>query len=71
MIYDIATKRILDKSKESILHRFLGIAPSDILNVLDLSEETVSIRRSDYPLYITLKNGQEFIVLIEIQTLFE
>ncbi|HGE71486.1 TPA: hypothetical protein ENX78_11655 [Candidatus Poribacteria bacterium] len=71
MIYDVATKRIIDKSKESILHRFLGIKTSDILNILELPEETVNIRRSDYPLYVSLKDGQEFIVLIEIQTLFE
>jgi len=68
MIYDIATKRIIDKSKESILRRFLGI--HDILAITDLPEETVSLRRSDCPLHVSLRDGKEQIVLIEVQTFF-
>jgi len=56
--------------KESILHRFLGVDSDSIELLEELPEETTSLRRSDFPLHVVLKNGEEMIVLLEIQTVF-
>ncbi|MGQ9609744.1 MAG: hypothetical protein ACUVWN_10590, partial [bacterium] len=71
MKYDIAAKVALDFGKESILQEFAGIMPKDILYLEELPEETVSLKRSDFPLRVTLQNGNEIIVLIEVQTEFD
>ncbi len=70
MKYDVAAKVILDISKEAILRRFLEMDLSDIQRLEELPEETFSLRRSDFPLHVFLKDGGEVIVLIEIQTIF-
>jgi hypothetical protein len=70
MKYDAASKVILDISKEAILRRFLNFG-SDIIYTEKLPEETVSLKRSDFPLRVILKDGRNIIVLIEIQTIFD
>lgn len=70
MKYDVAAKVILDMSKEAILRRFLKMDPSTIQQIEELPEETFSLRRSDFPLHVFLKDGGEVIVLLEIQTVF-
>ncbi len=71
MEYDIAAKVALDTSKEEILRRYLSIEPKDIEILEELPQETVSLRRSDFPLRVRTKEGAELIVLIDIQTVFE
>jgi len=71
MKYDVASKTILNLGKEAILRKFLDINPSSIQFLEELPEETVSVRRSDFPLHVVQKDGQEMIVLIEIQTVFD
>jgi len=70
MKYDIASKVIVDMGKKAILREFLGIEYEDVKLLEELPEETVSLRRSDFPLRVVLENGQEKIVLLEIQTEF-
>jgi len=70
MKYDIAAKVAVDIGKEAILRRFLKMEPGSIQLMEELPEETVSLRRSDFPLHVVLKDGQEVIVLLEIQTVF-
>lgn len=70
MKYDIASKVIIEASKEAILRKFLGLEPSVIEKAEELPEETFSLMRSDYHLRIAYDNGQEAIVIIEIQTRF-
>jgi predicted transposase YdaD len=70
MKYDIAAKVIVDMGKEVILRRFLKMDPGSIQLLEELPEETVSLRRSDFPLHVVLKDGKEIIVLVEIQTHF-
>lgn len=70
MKYDITAKRIVDIGKEQILKEFIGIESEDIQLLEELSEETVSIRRSDFPLKVVFKDGCEKIILLEIQTEF-
>jgi hypothetical protein len=70
MQYDIASKVVVDIGRKAILKRFLNIESEDSQFIEQLPEETVSLRRSDFPLYVSLKDGQDLIVLIEIQTEF-
>lgn len=58
-------------AKESILRRFLDMDPDVIEFIEELPQETTSLRRSDFPLHVIKKDGNEVIVLIEIQTDFE
>lgn len=71
MKYDVASKVTIDMGKEVILRRFLGIEPDSIQLLEELPEETVSLRRSDFPLHVVLKDGKEIIILVEIQTDFD
>ena len=70
MKYDVASKVVVDTGKEAILRRFLNIEPDSIQLIEELPEETVSLKRSDFPLHVVLKDGREVIVLLEIQTVF-
>jgi predicted transposase YdaD len=70
MKYDIAAKVIISNAIESILTKFLGIDFSLVEEIREIPEETVSLKRSDFPFQITRKNGQKEIVLLEIQTTF-
>lgn len=70
MQYDITAKVVVERAREAILRRFLRMEPDTIQLIEALPEETVSLKRSDFPLKVTLKNGQEVIVLLEIQTVF-
>ena len=70
MKYDVAAKVVVDLGKEAILHRFLGIDSDNIQLLEELPVETVSLRRSDFPLHVVLKSGEERIILLEIQTDF-
>jgi len=70
MIYDVAAKVVIDTSKEAILRRFLEIELESVELIEELPQEIVSLKRSDFPLLVIQKDGQESIVLIEIQTVF-
>lgn len=71
MKYDIAAKVVIENGKEAILRKFLKMDPGDVEIIEQLPEETASLRRSDFPLLVTLKDGQKTIVLIEVQTEFD
>jgi hypothetical protein len=70
MKFDIAAKVVIEKSKYLILSEFLNIESESTQLLEELPEETVSLRRSDFPLRVKQKTGKETIVLIEIQTVF-
>jgi len=71
MQYDIASKVVIGMGKEAILRRFLDMDPETIELIEEIPQETTSLRRSDFPMHVTFKNGQEIIVLLEIQTDFD
>lgn len=58
-------------SEELILRKFLGMETRSIQLLESLPGEIVSIRRSNFPLRVVLKEGQEVIVLVEIQIDFD
>jgi hypothetical protein len=71
MKYDVAAKVVIETGKEVILQRFLGLNADNIQLIEQLPEETPSLKRSDFPMRVVLKDGHEVIVLVEIQTEFD
>ena len=67
MQYDIAAKVIVEMGKETLLRHFLHIEPISAVLIEELPQETVSLRRSDFPLRVRDQNGEERIVLLEFQ----
>ena len=68
MRYDVASKVIVDLAKEEILSVFLGMKVERAELITALPEETPSLRRSDYALWVQTTDGEELIVLLEFQT---
>jgi len=68
MRYDVATKVVVEHGKEAILRELVGIEAVEAELIEELPQETVSLRRSDYPLRVRDREGEERIVLLEFQT---
>jgi hypothetical protein len=68
MHYDIAAKVLLEKCRGEILRRFLGLSVSESTLIEQLPQETVSLKRSDFPILVTDESGSRRLVLIEIQS---
>lgn len=71
MEYDIAAKVVLEHAKETLLRWFAGLEPEQVELLEALPQETVSLRRSDFPLWVRTQDDQEHIVLLEFQTRWE
>lgn len=69
--YDIAAKVLIDTCREEILRRFLGLPISASTLLEDVPQETSSVRRSDFPLLVTGEQGEQTLVLIEVQNEWE
>jgi len=68
MEYDIASKVILSRCKDSLLRHLCGIAVSSSELIETAPQETASLRRSDFVLRTRLEDGSDILVLIEFQT---
>jgi predicted transposase YdaD len=68
MHYDIAAKVLMEKCRGEILRRFLGLSVSESTLLQELPQETVSLKRSDFPILVTDDSGCERLVLLEIQS---
>lgn len=66
--YDIATKILLDNCRDELIRRFLNLDIAESEPVTQLPQETVSARRSDYPVLVTDRKGVRRLILVEIQT---
>jgi len=71
MQYDVAAKVVVQHGKEAILKWFLHIDPEEVELLEEIPQESVSLRRSDFPLWVKTKDGKEKIVLLEFQTRWE
>ena len=71
MAYDIAAKVLIERCRDEILRRFLGIPVTESTLLADLPQETVSLRRSDFPILVTEADGRQRLVLIEVQSRWE
>ncbi len=67
MKYDIAIKELLRHCSQAILEHLAGI-PVQHCMLIEVPQETTSVRRSDFPLRVTTPHGEDLLVLIEVQT---
>ncbi|MFP4308839.1 MAG: hypothetical protein ACOC98_03745 [Thermodesulfobacteriota bacterium] len=66
--YDIATKVLLDTCRDDIIRYLLGI-PVRESRILDpLPQETVSVKRGDFPVMMTDESGGRELVVLEVYT---
>jgi predicted transposase YdaD len=71
MQYDIAAKVLIEKCRGEILRRLLGLSVSESSILEQLPQETVSVKRSDFPILVTDETGKQYLVLLEIQSRWE
>lgn len=71
MQYDIAAKVLIEKCREEILRRFLGLTVTESSILEPSPQETVSVKRSDFPILVTDETGKQQLVLLEIQSQWE
>ncbi len=67
MHYDIALKELLRHCGQAILEHLVGL-PVQTSTLIEVPQETTSVRRSDFPLRVTARAGEELLVLVELQT---
>ncbi len=68
--YDAAMKVILAHCREAALEYFLDLDVEES-EILELPQETASVRRSDFPIRVRTDDGRVFIVLLEVQSRWE
>lgn len=68
--YDAAVKVILSHCREAALEYFLGLEVVES-EVMELPQETASLRRSDFPIRVRTSEGRLLIVLLEVQSRWE
>jgi predicted transposase YdaD len=66
--YDIAAKVLIDTCRDEILRRFLKLDVSRSTLIENLPQETVSVKRSDFPMQVIDSKGMQTLVILEIQT---
>ncbi len=71
MHYDIAEKILIEKCRDVLLEHLLQISVSESVILENLPQETVSLRRSDYPIQVTDAAGQSMMVLLELKSAWE
>ena len=71
MHYDIAAKMLMEKCRNEILREFLGIAVAESTILEEAPQETVSVKRSDFPIWVRDESGGRRLVLVEIQSRWE
>ncbi len=67
MHYDIALKELLRHCGQAILEHLVGL-PVQTSTLIEVPQETTSVRRSDFPLRVTTRAGEKLLVLVELQT---
>jgi len=66
--YDIAAKALIDACRDDIIRYLMDLPVSNSRLMDPLPQETVSMKRSDYPIMITDDAGREQLIVIEIHT---
>jgi hypothetical protein len=66
--YDIAAKVLIETCRDEILRRFLDLDVSQSTLIENLPQETVSVKRSDFPMRVIDSEGRQTLVILEIQT---
>ncbi|WP_448383570.1 hypothetical protein [Desulfosoma sp.] len=68
--YDAAVKVILSHCRQAALEYFLALEVVES-EIMELPQETASLRRSDFPIRVRTPEGRLFIVLLEVQSRWE
>ncbi|MEJ5349871.1 MAG: Yae1 family protein [Desulfosoma sp.] len=68
--YDAAVKVVLSHCRQAALEYFLGLDVAES-ELLELPQETATVRRSDFPIRVHTSDGRVFIVLLEVQSRWE
>jgi len=66
--YDIASKILMETCRDELIRYFAGIEVEESTIIEELPQETVSVKRSDFPIRVKAKNNQESLMLFELQT---
>ncbi len=66
--YDLASKILMETCRDEIVRYFTGADVEETAIVEELPQETVSLKRSDFPVKIRDKAGNESLAVIELQT---
>ncbi len=66
--YDIASKILMETCRDEIIRYFAGIEVEESTLIEELPQETVSLKRSDFPVMVRDKNGEQTLMLFELQT---
>ncbi|MEZ4527404.1 MAG: hypothetical protein R2941_15905 [Desulfobacterales bacterium] len=66
--YDIAAKVLIESCRDELIREFIGIEISESSMIENLPQETVSLKRSDFPVIVTDTNGKRMMVILEILT---
>ena len=66
--YDVASKILMETCRDEMIRHFAGIDVEESVLIEELPHETVSLKRSDFPVMVTGKEGWKQLVLFEIQT---
>ncbi len=70
-MYDIALKSFMESSGEIFIREILKADVTAFEGLLELPQETVSVRTADFPVKVTDSQGRVTIHLIEFQTKWE
>lgn len=68
MHYDIAAKVLMERCRDELIRHFLDIDVRESVMVEELPQETVSLKRSDFPVLVTDRAGAELLAVLEIQS---
>ena len=69
--YDIASKVLIDRCRDDIIRYLLHIPVRESRILEPLPQETVSLKRGDYPVMITDEAGDQEMAIIEMYTHWE
>jgi hypothetical protein len=68
MHYGISAKILMVKCREEILRHMVGLSILESTLFEQLPQETVSLKRSDFPILVTNEQGKQSLVLLEVQS---
>lgn len=66
--YDVASKILMETCRDEIIRHFAGIDVAESALIEELPQETVSLKRSDFPVMIKDRKGRKELLVIELQT---
>jgi len=66
--YDVASKIMMETCRDEIIRYFAGIDVLESTLIEELPQETVSLKRSDFPVMVKPREGRDALLIFELQT---